>query len=189
MPLWADSVGEVDLNLNGLDAGDMTPFAIHFDDAPTVYGRASPDGSLGASTREAMAGLSAVNPHTTLNESLLGTGLGPELEGCLVDPGAQQLIHMNSVADPARNPTFTFFGNTNFYFQSSGPPSPVVYTCDAWNHGDIQPEIARTFIGIVGPGVRNLGVAKPSDFFTTTWTPHVVVPARPRRRCTNMTAE
>jgi len=36
----------------------------------------------------------------------------------------------------------------------------------AWNHGDIQPEIGRTFIGIVGPGVRNLGVTRPHDFFT-----------------------
>ena len=36
----------------------------------------------------------------------------------------------------------------------------------AWNHGDIQPEIARTFIGIAGPGVKNLGVTTPQDFFT-----------------------
>ena len=36
----------------------------------------------------------------------------------------------------------------------------------AWNHGDIQPEIARTYIGIVGPGVKKLGVTSPSDFFT-----------------------
>ena len=43
---------------------------------------------------------------------------------------------------------------------------PLVGTGFAWNHGDIQPEIARTFIGIVGPGVRNLGVTEPRDFFT-----------------------
>jgi hypothetical protein len=36
----------------------------------------------------------------------------------------------------------------------------------AWNHGDIQPEIGRTFLGIVGPGVRNLGVTSPHEFFT-----------------------
>jgi hypothetical protein len=76
---------------------------------------------------------------------------------------------MNTEADPAREPTFTFFGNPNFFFES--PPSftsttPVVGTGFAWNHGDIQPEIARTFIGIAGPGVRNLGVTQPSDFFT-----------------------
>jgi hypothetical protein len=113
-----------------------------------------------------MAGLSAFNPHNGLNESLLGTGLGPELQGALVDPIGQKLLHMNSVADPARTPTFTFFGNPNFFFDSSGPRTAVVGTGDSWNHGDIQPEIGRTFIGIVGPGVRQLGVTQPNDFFT-----------------------
>jgi hypothetical protein len=84
----------------------------------------------------------------------------------MVDPVGQKLIHVNSEADRRRNPTFTFFGNPNFYFDSSGPASPVVYAPEAWNHGDIQPEIARTFIGIAGPGVRHLGVTQPSDFFT-----------------------
>jgi hypothetical protein len=73
---------------------------------------------------------------------------------------------MNTVADPNREPTFTFFGNPNFFFETSGSTTPVVGTGFAWNHGDIQPEIARTFIGIVGPGVKNLGVTEPSDFFT-----------------------
>jgi hypothetical protein len=36
----------------------------------------------------------------------------------------------------------------------------------AWNHGDIQPEIATTFIGMVGPGVRPVGVTQPTAFFT-----------------------
>jgi hypothetical protein len=73
---------------------------------------------------------------------------------------------MHTIADPARTPTFTFFGDPNFYFQSYGSTSPEVYTGDSWNHGDIQPEIGRTFIGIVGPGVKNLGITEPSDFFT-----------------------
>jgi hypothetical protein len=113
-----------------------------------------------------MAGLSIVNPHTGLSESLLGTGLGPDLQGALVDPAAMQLLHMNTVADPNREPTFTFFGNPNFFFETVGSTTPTVGTGFAWNHGDIQPEIARTFIGIVGPGVRNLGVTEPRDFFT-----------------------
>ncbi|MBV8358258.1 MAG: hypothetical protein JO189_10030, partial [Deltaproteobacteria bacterium] len=68
--------------------------------------------------------------------------------------------------DIDRSPTFTFFGNPNFYFQSIGSATPSVSTSDSWNHGDIQPEIGRTFIGIVGPGVKNLGVTQPSAFFT-----------------------
>src|SRR6266478_10165045 len=39
----------------------------------------------------------------------------------------------------------------------------------AWNHGDIQPEIANTWLGFVGPGVRNLG--QDAD----VWTDHTDV--------------
>jgi hypothetical protein len=74
------------------------------------------------------------------------------------------MLHMNAPADPARTPTFTFFGNPNFYFNTLYPNG--VFTGDAWNHGDIQPEIGRTFIAIAGPGVRNLGITAPHDFFT-----------------------
>jgi hypothetical protein len=113
-----------------------------------------------------MAGLSAANPHTGNPESLLGTGLGPDLQGALVDQVGQKLLHMSSASDPARNPTFTLFGNPNFFFTDTGTTVPFVGTGFAWNHGDIQPEIARTFIAIAGPGVKNLGVTDPEDFFT-----------------------
>jgi len=33
---------------------------------------------------------------------------------------------MNTVADPARSPTFTFFGDPNFFFETVGSNSPVV---------------------------------------------------------------
>ncbi|MGO9055796.1 MAG: hypothetical protein ACLQU2_00175 [Candidatus Binataceae bacterium] len=165
-----NGVGELDLNLNGATAaaGDSTPFAIHFDDAATVFvpGQPEPGDPSVRQLEQTMAGLSAVNPHTGLSESLLGTGLGPELQGALVDPITQKLLHMNTVADLAREPTFTFFGNPNFFFESSGSTTPIVGTGFAWNHGDIQPEIGRTFIGIVGPGVRHLGVTQLHDFFT-----------------------
>ncbi|MGA9887724.1 MAG: hypothetical protein WBQ31_09530, partial [Candidatus Acidiferrales bacterium] len=165
-----NGVGELDINLAGLTAaaGDPTQYSIHFDDAPTTYvnGQPLPNSSSVRMLEQTMAGLSAVNPHTGLSESLLGTGLGPDLQGAIVDPAAMQLLHMNTVADPNREPTFTFFGNPNFYFESIGPNTPVVYPYNAWNHGDIQPEIARTFIGIAGPGVKNLGVTRTSDFFT-----------------------
>jgi len=165
-----NGVGELDINLAGLTAaaGDPTTYSIHFDDAATAYvsGQTLPSSSTVRMLEKTMAGLSAVNPHTGLSESLLGTGLGPDLEGAIVDPAAMQLLHMNTVADPNREPTFTFFGNPNFFFETSGSTTPVVGSGFAWNHGDIQPEIARTFIGIVGPGVKNLGVTEPSDFFT-----------------------
>jgi hypothetical protein len=163
-------VGELDYGLSYAvtAAGDSTPFSIHFDDAATTYVTGQPASSA-TSVRDlerTMAGLTAVNPHTGSSESLLGTGLGPELQGAMVDPAGQKLVHMNTVADPNREPTFTFFGNPNFFFEGSAPTVPTVGAGFAWNHGDIQPEIARTFIGIVGPGVKKLGVTEPKDFFT-----------------------
>lgn len=170
----ATGVGELDINLLGLTeaAGDPTLYTIHTDDAATTYvsGQPLPNSSTVRTLEQKMAGLSAVNPHTGSSESLLGTNLGPDLQGAIVDPAAMQLIHMNTVADPNREPTFTFFGNPNFFFLTSGSTTPTVSnnisSGFAWNHGDIQPEIARTYIGMVGPGVKNLGVTQPADFFT-----------------------
>ena len=171
----APGIGELDLFLNNVvaAAGDTTPFSIHFDDAATTYvpGQPLPSDSTVRQLERTMAGLSVVNPHTGLPESLIGNGKGPQLQGALVDPVAQKLLHMNTVADPTREPTFTFFGNPNFFFETTSNPKNTTTTASvgtgfAWNHGDIQPEIARTFIGIVGPGVKNLGVTEPRDFFT-----------------------
>jgi hypothetical protein len=153
-------VGELDINLNGLAAaaGDSTPFAIHFDDAPTVYVLPSQLPPTDPSVRkleQTMAGLTAENLHTGLSENLMVA---------MADPVEESMLHMVTQADPARTPTFTFFGDPNFFFQSFGSTTPVVGTGFAWNHGDIQPEIARTFIGIAGPGVRNLGVT--DSFFS-----------------------
>ncbi len=163
-------VGELDINLLGLTeaAGNSTQYAIHFDDSATTYvnGEPAPNSSTVRGLEQTMANLTAVNPHTGLSESLLGNGLGPDLQGAIADPAAMHLIHMNAPFDPAREPTFTFFGNPNFFYETVGSTSATVGTGFAWNHGDIQPEIARTFIGIVGPGVKKLGVTTPSDFYT-----------------------
>ena len=165
-----NGVGELDydLNLAVANAGVSTPFTYHFDDAATVYvqGNPLPSSSSVRQLEKTMASLNAVNPQTGLTESLLGTGLGVTLQGAIVDEVGQKLLHMSSASDPARDPTFTFFGDPNFFFVPTGSLSPIVGTGFAWNHGDIQPEIAATFIGMVGPGVQTLGVTKPTDFFT-----------------------
>src|SRR6516164_9572855 len=165
-----NGVGEVqlDLSLVTVAAGNATPFTYHFDDAATAYVQGNPDPSSPAVRRleKTMGGITAVNPHTGLTESILGTGLGSDLQGALVDKVGQKLLHMSSSFDLNRDPTFTLFGNPNFFFTSTGKTTPVVGTGFAWNHGDIQPEIARTYIAMVGAGVRNLGVTNPSDFFS-----------------------
>jgi hypothetical protein len=176
--------GELDEDLGQevLNAGDNTPFNIHFDDSATTYVTGNPaDNSAEVRKLErVMAGLKALDPENGQEESLLGTGLGPDKQGAIVDRVAQRLLHMNTVADENRSPTFTFFGNPDFFFETTSkscvpPPNPnptcgtttgIIGPSFIWNHGDIQPEIARTFIAIAGPGVRNLGITTPQQFFT-----------------------
>jgi hypothetical protein len=165
-----NGVGELqfDLGLAAANAGDTTPFSYHSDDAATVFviGQPDPSSATVRNLEKTLAGISTVNPQTGVNEPLLGTGLGSSLQGALVDQVGQKLLHMSSASDPNRNPTFTFFGSPDFFFTGTGNPNPIVGAGFAWNHGDIQPEIARTFIAIAGPGVRNLGVTQPTDFFS-----------------------
>src|SRR5207249_2666380 len=72
-------------------------------------------------------------------------------------------LHMLT-GDPARNPTLTLFANPNYFlcagtFRCSFTGNQVVENpAFAWNHGDIAPDINTTWLGLVGPGVRNLGV-------------------------------
>jgi hypothetical protein len=95
----------------------------------------------------------------------------------MADQKEETILHMVN-ADPNREPTFTLFGDPTFYFDSypSCNPSPTPPTpppgCPtqdngfAWNHGDIQPEIASTWQGWVGPGINNLGET------SSIWTDH-----------------
>jgi hypothetical protein len=165
-----NGVGELDfdLNLAATNAGDSTPFTYHFDDAATVYVQGNPDPASQTvrQLEKTLAGITTTNPQTGANESILGTGLGASLQGSIVDRTAQKLLHMSSTVDPNREPTFTFFGDPNFFFETTGKPNPIVGPGFAYNHGDIQPEIARTFIAMAGPGVRPIGITQPSDFFS-----------------------
>src|SRR5439155_13843481 len=94
-----NGVGEVDLDLSlaAAAAGNATPFSYHSDDAATTYvqGNPIPSSPVVRQLEKTMAGLTALNPHTGLNESLLGTGLGPNLQGALVDRVGQKLLHMS----------------------------------------------------------------------------------------------
>jgi len=83
-------------------------------------------------------------------------------------------------ADPARTPTFTPFADPNWFFFAANSPATCATQAAcasipartsqsfAWNHGDIQDEIASTWVGVVGPGVKNL-----PDY--TGWTDHTDV--------------
>jgi hypothetical protein len=108
-----------------------------------------------------MANLTAVNPYTGATDKLLVQ---------MADQTGMKALHMIVPADPARNATFVYFGDANYFLTDF--PSNTCETCInpafAWNHGDIQPEISHTWVGFVGPGVRRLGEAAP-------WTDHTDV--------------
>jgi hypothetical protein len=145
-------VGELDLNINGLVAaqtGNTTPFDLHSDMAPTIYVDGNPDRTSNA-TRQLerdFAKLTALNPITNNAD---------HLAVAFADPAEMGLLHMIT-ADPARTPSFTMFGHHDYWFTNSGPITPVFddpVNGNAWNHGGIQPEIANTWLGMVGPGIR-----------------------------------
>jgi hypothetical protein len=77
---------------------------------------------------------------------------------------------MVTAGDPVRNPTFVLFADPNYFITDF--PASTCETCInpafAWNHGDIQKEIAQTWLGLVGPGVRSHGVSH-------VWTDHADV--------------
>jgi hypothetical protein len=96
----------------------------------------------------------------------------------MVDPTAEQLLHFVN-ADPNRTPSFTVFPNPDVFFSSgtsdSCPagttPATAAVDCNqlnsgfSWNHGYYAPEVDTTWLGLVGPGVRHLGLDGPDAAF------------------------
>ncbi len=137
IPCTYSQIGELNGNLAGLlatEQGITTPFKVHSDSAPNVY-------------------------ITTAENSI--TGNTDTLTKYLADPVEMKLLHMIT-ADPARTPTFTMFADPNYFLFAGAPncSSPCVTEQPgfAWNHGTVSPDINTTWLGMVGPGVRNIGV-------------------------------
>jgi hypothetical protein len=92
----------------------------------------------------------------------------------MVDSVGERSLHMVN-ADPARTPSFTPFANPDYFVRENGPfcgsnsSNPCIDYHFAWSHGDIQPEIATNWLGLVGPGVKKLGID------AQTWTDHTNV--------------
>ncbi len=154
------TIGEINANLTGLLAtqqGITTPFTVHADAAPTIYIKGNPSRTNQTITRpfeQALGKLTAVNPITSKSG---------KLTNYLADPVEMNLLHMIT-GDPNRTPTVTMFANPNYYLYTGSPTCPTVVSCVqveagfAWNHGDVAPDINTTWLGMVGPGVRHLGV-------------------------------
>jgi len=135
----------------GCDVGAFSVANIEFerlpDDMTTFYG-------AGSTVDTAVRGeLASSDPATQLSQ-------------LLADRAEMKLLHMLT-ASPARAPTLTMFGNDNYFFETvSKPPATAcqqqsdcvfVGPSFAWNHGDYQQEITRTWVAIAGPGVQRLG--------------------------------
>ena len=158
----SNQIGEVNLNLRA-KLGNST-FSVHSDSAPTFYVNGQPartDPALRQLERDVF-GVNAIDPYA-------GSSPAPVFVQ-MADSVGEQALHMVNT-DPNRTPSFTGFANPDYFLTAanSGPScgsNPCIDYHFAWSHGDIQPEIATTFLGLVGPGVKHLGID------STTWTDH-----------------
>jgi arylsulfatase A-like enzyme len=166
VPCTYAHVGEIDAVLNRLlltQRANNTKFSVHSDDAPTMYinGNPAPTDAVTRTMEHDLDALTATNPIT---------GNTDKLSRLLADRAEMKLLHMVT-ASPARTPSLTMFGNDNyFFFNGSGGACATQSDCVfegsgfAWNHGDFQTQITRTWVAMVGPGVKPLG--RTDDVFT-----------------------
>jgi hypothetical protein len=161
----SNQIGEVNLKITSLLPAGSPSFSIHRDSSPTFWVNGQPartNATLRKLERD-VAGLQAIDPYVSSSPTPVFLQLA--------DSVGEKALHMVNT-DPARTPSFTAFGNPD-YFVTDGSLScgsnPCIDYHFAWSHGDIQPEIATNWLGLVGPGVKNLGVD------SKTWTDHTNV--------------
>jgi len=157
-----NEVGEIQLNFRGLiqaEKGIGTPSSVTNDDAPDIYliGNPAQDDSTLRAFEQASGALTVTNPIT---------GNTDTFAQAMANHAEFQMLHMQTF-DPLRTPSFTIFGNPDYYATSStacGASTTPATDCVmqvpgfAWNHGDVQPQITTTWLGLVGPGVDQAGV-------------------------------
>jgi len=163
----SNQIGEVNLNIKPKLPAGTPSFVVHSDSSPTFYVNGQPartDPTLRKMERDVGA-LNAIDPYVSASPAPVFVRMA--------DPVGEKALHMVNT-DPARTPSFTAFGNPDYFVTAanSGPScgsNPCIDYHFAWSHGDIQPEIATNWLGLVGPGVKNSGVD------SQTWTDHTNV--------------
>jgi hypothetical protein len=138
-------------------AGISTPFDVEADSAPAIYVHGQPG-------RTAPAVRATERAAAKLRGPDLATGRrGLPLTRYLADPVELKILHMIT-GDPKRTPTFVLFGHPTFWLEADPTicGAPVTFCepagTDAWNHGTVGSKINTTWLGMVGPGVAQLGV-------------------------------
>jgi hypothetical protein len=163
-PCAANQIGEVNAKIGALLPAGEPGFDIHFDDAPTFYVNGNP-GRTDPTVRKLERDVSVATAPDPYANAVV------PIAQFLADPIEEKTLHMIN-ADPKRTPTFTMFGNPDFFFQTTNlsggcaGSSVCVNPGFAWNHGDVQQEIGNTWVGFVGPGVQSGGID------ASTWTDH-----------------
>ncbi len=153
--------GEVDIDLAQLlltQRNNTTAFAVHNDDAPTVYIQHDPAGQTDQTTRTLERDVGMLVAFDTPKNLVV------PVTKRLADHVEQNFLHMVT-SDPNRTPNFIIFADDDFFISASTTPktcSPIA-SCSveesgfAWNHGDFQEQITHTWLGMVGPGVKAQG--------------------------------
>ncbi len=163
----AGSFGELSGNIQGLittQTGNTTPYGLEADTAPEFYlnGNPGPATPVVRTFEHNVAAVTAFNPYTASTQPITNF---------LANPVEEAILHMVN-ADPARTPTLALFAKPDYYFFKGGAScSGSCVTQDngfAWDHGDYAAEINTNWLGIVGPGVKKLGVDGPAADAGTT---------------------
>jgi len=152
-------LGSVEVALDTLlqQQGITTGFGLKGDSAPDYYldGNPGPNDPKTRQMERAIGNLVVTNPLTGNSERLIDF---------MADRAALRALHMVT-SDPLRTPTFTQFNKPDYEGVAGGldcgTPADTVIQCQAietWHHGDIQPQITTTWLGLVGPGVRHIGI-------------------------------
>jgi hypothetical protein len=154
-PCTYAQIGEIDVNLTGVlaGAGVTTPFQMAQSLGIYINGNPAPSDAATRTFERTAGALSVVSPVTDSAEPVASY---------LADRTEMALLHMVT-GDPARTPSFTLFVNPDLYLITGAPSctsSPCVQEEPgyAWNHGMVSPDVNKTWLGLVGPGVRHEGV-------------------------------
>jgi hypothetical protein len=152
----SDNVGEVNANLRGLlttQTGNTTGFDVHSDMAPAIYLHGDParDAAITRQFAHDLASVTYQNPYS---------GQTVPLSREVIDRVGMRTLHMIT-GDPLRTPTLVSFLDPDVFAFAGAPNCTLPCIQEqpgfAWNHGGLVPEVATTWVGFVGPGVRQLG--------------------------------
>jgi hypothetical protein len=161
----ANQIGEVNLNIKAKLPATTPAFQVHRDSAPAFWVNGQPartDAALRTMERNVF-GLQSIDPYVS--------PVAAPVFSRIADTVEEKTLHMVT-SDPARTPSFTAFGDPNYFVTDAGPScgsNPCIDYHFAWSHGDVQDVIANTWAGFVGPGIANRGIDND------TWTDHVNV--------------